>query len=264
MVPATRVDPETLSRFQRFANLPRPKLRRLALAMTVYNFERRERIYFQREESNNLYILLGGIAKLSGLNRADQPVLMALISPGEMFGISAVLPEAVHQFCCDAFTDCMVAKIEPDQFVEVLLGVSLSDFQTVMGMLVSGIQELLTRYSMMLRLAVKDRLLTAFAELGSKFGSNHEEGILLDLPLTHKDLADLVGATRPIVTLQLKDLERNGAIIREHRRFVLVPARLSGEGSIDPPAEAFMPNVSRNGGSATVVQAEIDRGSSPE
>jgi CRP/FNR family transcriptional regulator, cyclic AMP receptor protein len=258
MVPVTRVDPETLSRFKRFADLPRPKLRRLAIAMTICTFERRERIYSQREDSKNLYILLGGVAKLSGLNRADQPVLMALVSPGEMFGISAVLPVPVHRFYCDAFTDCMVAKIEPRQFVEILLGASLNEFQTVMGMLVSGIEDLLTRHSMMLRLAVKDRLLAAFAELGSKFGSTHEKGTLLNLPLTHKDLADLVGATRPIVTLQLKDLERNGAIFREHRRLVLVPEKLSGEGLIDPPAEVFMPNVSLNGGRASVGPSEMN------
>jgi CRP/FNR family cyclic AMP-dependent transcriptional regulator len=253
MVPVTRMDMATLSRFQRFANLPQSKLRGLASAMSVWRFERRERIYVRREASRNLYILLKGVAKLSGLNKADQPVLMALISPGEMFGISALMPETVHQFQCDAFTDCLVARIEPQQFVEIVLGASLSDFRMVMGMLVSGLQELLTRYSMMLRLAVKDRLLTAFAELGSKFGTHHELGTLLSVPLTHQDLADLVGATRPIITLQLRDLERDGAIIRERRRLVLVPNKLANEGAIDPPAEVLVPAASPEAGTISVM-----------
>ncbi len=250
MVPATRVDTEALSRLQKFANLPQVKLRRLAAAMSPWHFQRRERIYARKDSSSSLYILLRGVAKLSGLNKADQLVLMALIPPGETFGISAVLPETVHKFQCDAFTDCVVARIEPQQFVEIMLGAALSDFQMVMGMLISPLQELLTRYSMMLRLAVKDRLLTAFAELGSKFGTRHERGTLLNMPLTHQDLADLVGATRPIITLQLKDLERDGAIIRERRRLVLVPHRLSNEGAIDPPAEVFVPASSLDGSPA--------------
>jgi CRP/FNR family transcriptional regulator, cyclic AMP receptor protein len=241
MVPASRVNPETLRRFQRFASLPQPKLSSLSSAMSAWAFERRERIYVRGQQSRDLYILLRGVARLKGLNKADEPVLTALISPGEMFGISAVLPETLHRFECDAFTDCIVARIEPQRFVEVMLGAPLSDFQTVMGMLVSGLQELLTRYSMMLRLAVKDRLLTAFAELSSKFGTKHERGTLLNVPLTHQDLADLVGASRPIITLQLRDLERDGAIVREDRHLVLVPDRLSNEGAIDPPAEVFLP-----------------------
>jgi CRP/FNR family transcriptional regulator, cyclic AMP receptor protein len=247
MVPASRVDAEALSRFHRFANLPRPKLRRLAAAMSVWRFQRRERIYVRKEASGNLYIVLRGVAKLSGLNKAEQLVLMTLIAPGETFGISALLPEAVHQFQCDAFTDCLVARIDPQQFVDIMLGVSLVDFQTVMGMLVSRLTELMARYSMMLRLAVRDRLLTAFAELSSKFGAYDERGTLLNVPLTHQDLADLVGATRPIITLHLRDLERDGAIIRECRRLILVPHRLSNEGAIDPPPELFAPTASLAG-----------------
>ena len=54
-------------------------------------------------------------------------------------------------------------------------------------------------------------------------------------------LRDLVGATRQVITLHLRDLERDGAIIRESRRLILVPDRISGKGAIDPPKEVFMP-----------------------
>lgn len=244
MVPAAKIGVAKLSRFQKFTNLPQSKLRSLTAAMSIWRFDRREPIFLRREASRSLYILLQGVARLSALNNAKQLVLMSLISPGETFGISAVLPDTVQQFQCDAFTDCMVARIEAEQFVKIMLGASLWDFQAVMDMLVSGIQELLTRYSMMLRLAVKDRLLTAFAELGSKFGASHELGTLLNVPLTHQDLADLVGTSRPIITLQLKDLERDGAIVRDRRRLVLVPHKLANEGAIDPPAEIFFPDLS--------------------
>lgn len=236
------MDAEALSRFPRFSKLPRPKLRRLVAAMSVWRFQRRERIYARQETSRNLYILLSGVAKLSGVNKAQQLALMALIPPGETFGISALLPEAAHQFQCDAFTDCVVARIDPQQFVDITLGVPLIDFQTVMGLVASRSNELMTRYSMMLRLPVRDRLLTAFAELGSKLGTHDERGTLLNVPLTHQDLADLVGATRPVITLQLRDLERDGAIIQERRRLILVPDKLSNEGAIDPPPAVFLPS----------------------
>lgn len=255
MIPANRISAEALSHFQRFANLPQPKLRRLAAAMSVIRFERRERIYLRRNASRSLYILLKGIAKLTGFNKADQPALMALIAPGDTFGISALLPETVHRFQCDAFMDCTVARIEPQEFVEILLGASFTDFQAVMGMVVSQLQELVMRYSMMLRLSVRDRLLTVFAELSSKFGTRHEQGTLLDILLTHQDLADLVGATRPIITSHLNDLQRDGAVIRARRRLVLVPHRLSNEGAIDPPGEVFMPPESLGGISSGALTA---------
>ena len=79
----------------------------------------------------------------------------------------------------------------------------------------------------------------------------------MNLPLTHQDLADLVGATRPIITLQLRDLERDGAMIRERRRLVLVPNRLSNEGAIDPPAEALVTALSADGINVNVIASGI-------
>ena len=243
MVPVTRVDADTLSQFEGFANVPQAKLVPMAAAMSVWRFQRRERIFTRNEAARNLYILLSGAAKLSGFNKAQEPVLVTLMPPGETFGISALLPAAVHQFQCDAFTDCVLARIDAQQFVRITLGVSLLDFRTVMGISASQLMDLLTRYLTMLRLPVPDRLLTAFAELSFKFGTRHEQGTLLAIPLTHQDLADLVGATRQVITLHLRDMERDGAIIRERRRLILVPGRMSSAGAIDPPEEAFMPRA---------------------
>ncbi len=241
MVSVTRVDAEALSRLEGFANVARTNLARLATAISVWHFQRRERIFTRDEAAKNLYIVLSGAAKLSGFNKAQQPVLVALMPPGEAFGISALLPAAVHQFQCDAFTDCVMARIDAQQFLHITLGVSLPDFRTVMGIAASQPMDLLTRYIMMLSLPVLDRLLTAFAELSFKFGAHHEQGTLLAIPLTHQDLAELVGATRQVITLHLRDLERAGGIIRERRRLILVPDRISGKGAIDPPKEIFMP-----------------------
>ena len=168
MVSVTRVDADALSRFEGFANVPRANLTRLAAAISVCQFQRRERIFTRNEAAKNLYILLSGAAKLSGFNKAQQPVLVTLIPPGETFGISALLPAAVHQFQCDAFTDCVMARIDAQQFVRITLGVSLLDFRTIMGIAASQPMDLLTRYLMMLSLPVLDRLLTAFAELSFK------------------------------------------------------------------------------------------------
>jgi hypothetical protein len=44
MGPGNRLETDTLSHFPRFAKLPRPKLRRLVAAMSVWRFQRRERI----------------------------------------------------------------------------------------------------------------------------------------------------------------------------------------------------------------------------
>jgi signal-transduction protein with cAMP-binding, CBS, and nucleotidyltransferase domain len=59
MPPANGIDAQALSRFPRFANLPQLRLRDLASAMSVWRFERRERIYVRSEASTSLNICFG-------------------------------------------------------------------------------------------------------------------------------------------------------------------------------------------------------------
>jgi CRP-like cAMP-binding protein len=50
--------------------------------------------------------------------------------------------------------------------------------------------------------------------LSKKFGSQVNEGLVIDIRLTHEDIANLLGTTRVTVTRILRDLEQQGLINR--------------------------------------------------
>ena len=51
-------------------------------------------------------------------------------------------------------------------------------------------------------------------------------GTLINVHLTHEDLANLIGTSRETVTTQLKKLARMGLLKREGRRCVVVRSKL--------------------------------------
>jgi CRP-like cAMP-binding protein len=57
--------------------------------------------------------------------------------------------------------------------------------------------------------------------LSQKFGREVENGRLLDLPLTHQQLAQTLGTNRVTVTTILQRLEAEGKIHRQQRRLVV-------------------------------------------
>jgi len=57
--------------------------------------------------------------------------------------------------------------------------------------------------------------------LSQKFGRDVENGRLLDLPLTHQQLAQTLGTNRVTVTTLLQQLEAEGKIHRQQRRLVV-------------------------------------------
>lgn len=66
------------------------------------------------------------------------------------------------------------------------------------------------------------RLLNFLIWLGKKFGYSTEAGRLIDLRLTHLEIADVIGATRVSVTRMMQRLEHQGYISRPRRHYVVL------------------------------------------
>ncbi len=169
--------------------------------------------------------MLSGAARLSILNR-DERVLVGMVAPGEIFGVSSLLPGETRPFRCDAFSDCIVAVVAPDLFVDLALQIPLETLSRVLDVTVGRWWTMLVRYANFVGLGLRERLAGALLELGTKFGAQDSRGTLLTLKLTHDDLADLVGASRQRTTVQLKEFEREHALIRDGRRIIIVPEKL--------------------------------------
>jgi CRP-like cAMP-binding protein len=71
-----------------------------------------------------------------------------------------------------------------------------------------------------------ERIATALLELCTDFGVEESRGTLLRVPFSHKDIANLVGASRPRVTEHLARLEREQFVIRQERQMVVQVAKL--------------------------------------
>jgi CRP/FNR family transcriptional regulator, cyclic AMP receptor protein len=221
----TLIDDKALRHLRTLSWLSDDQLRRLAQDLKPLRVKRRETIFYEGEASAHVYVLLSGVAKLSFLNR-DERVLVGLVGPGEIFGVSSLLPGATRPFRCDAFSDCTVGVGDPATFVDIVLGVPLERLSRTLDVTVGRWWGMLQRYTNFIGLSVREKLAGALLELGAKFGVDDARGKLLTLKLTHADLAELVGASRQRTTEQLNDFEREHLLIRDGRRLIIAVDKL--------------------------------------
>jgi CRP-like cAMP-binding protein len=200
--------------------------KRLGAALTSYEVARDQLIFADDGGSIlEVFILLSGAARLSCIGVKRGRTAIAILPPG-VIALPPALTHFTGQFRCEAVRHSRVAKIPRDAFVEILLGARVLHFDRVAKLLFGGLDSLLTRYPGFIGLDLRGRVAMALLELGATFGARDARGIVLTITPTQQDLADLVGASRPKISLVLSEFARRRAIYREGRHLALVTSRL--------------------------------------
>ena len=218
------VEVQTL--FKHFPALRADQLERMAGAMSLARFKRGERILVERPSAADIFLVLKGALAITWQHDSRHQVLVALLAPGEIFGDWSSMPEMADGLNGYAFANSLVARIDSAKLVEILLGVELRAFSAATEMTLGWSSKALMRYIKMFHMSPRERLVVALIEIGSKFGVRDSRGLILNLPMTQKDLADLLGASRQKINEYWGELVRLGAVINLGRQLILVPDKL--------------------------------------
>jgi CRP-like cAMP-binding protein len=69
--------------------------------------------------------------------------------------------------------------------------------------------------------AIPARLDKLLADLSERYGRPEAEGVLIDLPLPHREIASIVGSTRESITVRLNAMRRAGIIDFVDRKILI-------------------------------------------
>lgn len=154
---------------------------------------------FLPEQSNSLWQIETGFVRTFTYLEDGTTVALGLWGPGDIVGraLSQLQP---YQMECLTKVEATVLPLEDwHQSTETLLAH------------IQQAQELMVIRS---HKKVETMLIKLLAWLSKKFGSEVEKGRLIDMRLTHEDLAEMLGSTRVTITRILGQFEQEGLIDR--------------------------------------------------
>jgi CRP-like cAMP-binding protein len=218
-------DLDRLSRLKALSWLSPSELALLVSALALANYKRHAVIIRDVALAQDAHILLAGIARITCLNARNERVTVAMLAPGPIPEFPA-LPISQSSFQCEAYNDCRVGSVSWDDFNGITANTRESAFKQFHRNDLKQWYRLLRRSSSFLNLGLHERIAIALLELCSDFGIEESRGTLLRVSFSHKDIANLVGASRPRVTEHLARLEREKFVIRQGRQMVVQVAKL--------------------------------------
>jgi CRP/FNR family transcriptional regulator, nitrogen oxide reductase regulator len=177
--------------------------------------------FIQGDPAEYLYILMSGRAKLCQISADGQQVNLRTLNPDQLFGaIGAVDANAVYPACAQALEDSSALAIRSDQF-RALLETRPHLAFGMMKLMTGYIQEMQERYREMVTEKVEQRIARVLLRLAGQSGERVEEGVLIELPFSRQDLAEMAGTTLYTVSRTLSAWERQGLITTGRERVTL-------------------------------------------
>jgi len=221
MSPARVSGSRSLRGLKNISWLTARQLDRLFSALKMSVIEKRSTIFDDKHTPDSAFILLAGVARITCSNRKGQRTLVIMLAPGMIPGFPPPVPGISYNFRCEAVTPCRIGTIGLEAFVEISLGIASADFKRMATSYLGRWDLVQLRCANFMGCTLEERLALILLELCENFGLSDPKGVLLTLPARHRDLAELVGASRPRITEHLIMFERKHLISRKGRQLIV-------------------------------------------
>ncbi|MFZ5821519.1 MAG: Crp/Fnr family transcriptional regulator, partial [Chloroflexota bacterium] len=149
--------------------------------------------FLQGDPAEYLYIMLSGRAKLCQIAPDGQQVNLRTLNPYQLFGaVGAVDEYAAYPACAQALEDSSALAIRSDQFRKLLEERPHLSFG-LMKLMTGYIAEMQNRYREMVTEKVEQRIARVLLRLAGQSGKRVDEGVLIELPFSRQELAEMAG-----------------------------------------------------------------------
>lgn len=209
-----------LADIEAFAGLEVVELRALELSTRVVDLPKGQWLFMEGDARRDVYCLVAGRIKISRLSRAGKEFILELVEPGEIFGESSLFEDGTHDADGIAFEDSRVVTLPSRELAKLMM--KHADLPLRLARLLERRRKRMERRLVALALQkVRGRVASLLLQLCQDYGVPGIEGVSLGIDLRHQEIANLIGASREIVTHTLSDFRREGVIGSDGRTIVV-------------------------------------------
>ncbi len=188
----------------------------------VRKLHKDELLVQQEDDLRQAYIVKTGAVRCYDISLDGNQQLIWIVSEGELFPASAPLEtETRSGFFYSAFVDSEVYVVSRRRLL-TFLRTNPNALLEVYTDITHKLADLHYRVGAVAKPKAREKILHTLAFIADRFKGRHSgQHIEVSLPLTHQDIADLVGLTRETTTATLRTLRAEGFVTYDHQHFLI-------------------------------------------
>ncbi len=178
-------------------------------------------IIFQKDDpGQSLFIIEDGSVRIYVPGAQGMDLTLAVMGGGDFFGDLSLLDGRPRSASASALAETVVVTVERSDFTGLLRSRPEASL-AILAEIAKRVRDTDQMATDLAFLDVGGRLARKLSELAGSHGVQRDGGILIDIPLTQEELANMIGVTRESVNRNLGVFRRLGFVSREGRKVLV-------------------------------------------
>lgn len=185
------------------------------------SYVKRSKIFQLNDYADEGYVVESGRVKTYKLTSDGKEVIFNIVNPGEILGLAEVLLNCPRMRYAETLCDTTLWVMSKKQLFDLFYSNNDLCFKNMWILT----QQLLRYQNIVEDLAVlpvKDRVIKLLVRLCKELGIQKENYTIIDFPITHEEIAQMVGSTRQTVTLILNELRKKGILTWKQKKIKIL------------------------------------------
>lgn len=204
-----------------FSSLSEDELDKIVPLVVKRKLRKNTVIFHENDPASAFYLVKSGRIKIYRVSRDGREQVLSMLGDGQIFGDVPTFDGGPYPATAATMIDSEIYLINRDDFNNMVRRnpeIALKIIQAL-GQRLRQALDLVRDLSFK---QVPHRLAGLLLKLEREYGKETVEGILISLPLSRQDLADIVGTSRETVTRELKKMERGGMLAIDRRMITII------------------------------------------
>jgi CRP/FNR family transcriptional regulator, cyclic AMP receptor protein len=198
----------------------RDSLQRETLNSRAIKVARHSNVYTCGDHDEMVYFIESGQIKLLMLSSDGRECLLAIHSAGDIFGELCLSGSSPRLETATAMKPTILKQIPSGQFFARLSRDSLSEgFVRYLAVRIADQQQLIAN---LVTVDSEQRLGQTLLQLARTMGKKDPRSIRIELRITHEELSEMVGTTRPRISLFMQRFHNLGLIETNQDHFLVI------------------------------------------
>ncbi|HET7827370.1 MAG TPA: Crp/Fnr family transcriptional regulator [Candidatus Saccharimonadales bacterium] len=188
---------------------------------TRLTYKKGEYIIRPGEAPSAVFYIESGLVKAYNISKYGEENLLIIRKEHEVFPLIWALTGQEREIIYQAIDSTVVWRIDQAKYLDYLQS-HPSALPPILDMVTEMYRIHSERLLNLEYRSVRERLISFLLTMAGRFGQENQDGILINVPLRHQDIASSINASRETASREMAALERKDLIKSTHSCIVLL------------------------------------------